>query len=145
LCIFRRSKELARFILWLLLSILLCPYKVLRSVWSYFLSLSHRNRRAVAGGTKPVSKKLDQGHTMSCDAPPEVKMATDQWPLSETEELPKLSEYIHVAENISPVGCGGKKGIRLLIVCYSDYIHPSCVYRAPLCSSVHHISSDGGH
>ena len=62
---FRNSRKLLGLILWLILSILLCPYKVLRLTWRYFCSLSRR-RRHVTGGTKPVSKKHD--HSLTHDA-----------------------------------------------------------------------------
>ena len=62
---FRSSRNLLGLILCLILTILLCPYKVLRLTWRYFCSLSRRHRR-VTGGTKPVSKKHD--HSLTHDS-----------------------------------------------------------------------------
>lgn len=99
---FSRSRDLLRFIVWLLLKILLCPYKVLHSIWSYFCSLSRRNRR-ITGGTKPVSKKHDQN--LMHDAPAEMatKMFADQCSTDRIEET--------LVEEKSTVGHGEKKGI----------------------------------
>lgn len=80
---FNRSRDLLQFILWLL-KILLCPFKVLRLIWSYFCSLSRRNRQ-VTGGTKPVSKKHDQNLMHDSTAEMATKMLADQCPTDKTE------------------------------------------------------------
>ena len=71
---FRSSRNLLGLILCLILTILLCPYKVFRLTWRYFYSLSRRHRR-VTGGTKPVSKKHD--HSLTHDSTSTDQHSTD--------------------------------------------------------------------
>lgn len=61
LSLFTTSRDLLRFILWLLLKILLCPLRILMYLRSFFC-----RRRRATGGTKPVTKKPDQKLVSDC-------------------------------------------------------------------------------
>ena len=105
---FRSSRNLLGLILCLILTILLCPYKVFRLTWRYFCSLSRCHRR-VTGGTKPVSKKHD--HSLTHDS-----TSTDQHSKDKTVlEASGLKE-----ESSSKSRIQHKENIGILLRCMSE-------------------------
>ena len=116
---FRNSRKLLGLILWLILSILLCPYKVLRLTWRYFCSLSHR-RRHVTGGTKPVSKKHD--HSLTHDATAATQHSPDITVL-ETSGLKGKSSSRSRIEHKENRGIGLLYSA-ILNACFTRYLPP---------------------